>query len=430
MKNNNRQRYLAFATFTALVILLAVQVYSLFKAASLEEKSFNQQVNRALTEARWEIGKKLDTCSDMNNYLCGRPCLKSIQQKKIAELDSIIHAKLDIYHIDLDYTFEITDSAKTQNKSKMFGSKCYLQSLNGLLEKNGIQIRLQFPDRNQFLLAQMRGAFLLAFIAVLFVMFSFVVTFSMFKKERMMAQQTSDFINNMVHEFQTPLSNIRLASSLIKKREKNISDEKILEYVSVIQNENLKLEKHVEEILKVACPAKNDQSADIIDINQLITATAREFATRIEGSAGKITLNTTAERPFIKAAPDHIKLIVSNLIDNAIKYTEKNPQITISTYNNYDNIVISVKDNGIGIDKKDIDNIFEKYFRVSTGDIHNIKGFGLGLTYVKKLVENYKGKIDVESSKKDGTLFVITLPLFYEKDINSNKKRHSSGQNN
>lgn len=414
MKNNNRTRYLAILTFLALAILLAVQVYWLFKAARVEEESFNRQVNRALTEARQEIGNSVSTCSDMKNYLCGNPCQYAVKKKKVEEIDSIIHSKLDIYHIGLDYTFTITDSTLKRNSSKLFGSKCYLQSMNGLLEKEGIQIQLQFPGRNQFLLAQIKGAFLLAFIAVIFVMISFVITFMMFKKERLMAQQTSDFINNMVHEFQTPLSNIRLAASLIKKREKTFHDEKVMEYISVILKENNRLEKNVEQILKVASPGNNHISTEEVDIHLLICSTVNEFATRLEGENGKIELKLEASKFILNAAPDHIKLIISNLIDNALKYSSVNPSILISTANIGNELLIKVKDNGIGIDKKDIANIFEKYYRVSTGNVHNVKGFGLGLTYVKMIVEKYKGKIEVSSSKASGTLFTITLPLSHE----------------
>jgi two-component system phosphate regulon sensor histidine kinase PhoR len=416
MKRINRQRYLAAFTFIALAILLAVQVYWLFKAARVEEENFNRQVNKALTEARLEIGNSVSVCTDMKNYLCGNPCQTTVRQRKIKELDSIIHSKLDIYHIDLGYTFTITDSTFKKGSSKLFGSKCYLQSLNGVLEKDGIQIRLQFPDRNQFLMAQIKGAFLLAFIAVIFVMISFVITFLMFKKERLMALQTSDFINNMVHEFQTPISNIRLAASLIKKKEKLILDDKVIEYVSVIINENNRLENHVEQILKVASPTNNHISVENIDIHQLISSTVIEFATRLEGENGKIELKLDAIKSVLKAAPDHFKLIFSNLIDNSLKYTSADPQIVISTSNNNNELIIKVKDNGIGIDKKDIGNIFEKYFRVSTGDVHNVKGFGLGLTYVKKIVEQYKGKIGVTSSKTSGTIFTISIPLHHEKD--------------
>jgi two-component system phosphate regulon sensor histidine kinase PhoR len=233
----------------------------------------------------------------------------------------------------------------------------------------------------------------------------------MFRKERMMAMQTSDFINNMVHEFQTPLSNIRLATSLIKKKENSIHDEKIKEYLSVIQNENSRLEKHVEEILKVTCNINNCTVLEETDIHQLIGSTVHEFATRLESEKGKIELKINASKFVLKIAPDHFKLIISNLIDNAMKYTIRAPHILISTENMNAMIVIKIQDNGIGIDKKDIGNIFEKYFRVSTGDVHNVKGFGLGLTYVKKIIEQYKGKIEVSSSKSEGTLFTINLPL-------------------
>ena len=335
----------------------------------------------------------------------------TVKKRKIEEIDSIIHSKLDIYHIDLDYTFTITDSVHKSPSTKIFASKCYLQSMNGLLEKDGIQIRLQFPGRNQFLLAQIKGAFLLAFMAVLFVMASFIITFTMFRKERMMAQQTSDFINNMVHEFQTPLSNIRLAASLIKKRENTIHDEKVIEYISVIQNENSRLEKHVDEILKVTCNTNSDLSSEEADIHLLIGSIVHEFSTRLESENGKIELELAASMFKLNISPDHIKLIISNLIDNAIKYTEQNPHIFISTENSNNLFLLKIRDNGIGIDKKDINNIFEKYFRVSTGDVHNVKGFGLGLTYVKKIVEQYKGKIEVTSSKTEGTLFTISLPM-------------------
>jgi len=410
VSKNNKQGILAFFTFLALAILLAVQVVWLFRAAKLEEENFNRLVTQALIEAREEIGASASTCDDMKNYLCGKPCHTNIRKKKISEIDSIINSKLAFYHIDLNYTFEITDREKHSQNNKIFGAKCYLQSLNGLLEKDGIQIQLAFPDRNQFLLAQLRGAFLLAFGAVLFVIVSFFITFKMFRREQNMVRQTSDFINNMVHEFQTPLSNIQLAANLISKKKSQFADEKILEYLNVILSENKKMERNVDEILKVSCNQKDNCEILKVDLHQVISTTVAEFKTRIESIDGMITLNLDAHSPVINADYNHIKLIISNLIDNAIKYSSESIIITISTKNINQAIQLSVKDNGIGIDKKDQTMIFEKYFRVSTGDIHNVKGFGLGLTYVKKMVEFYKGKIEVSSTKGQGSVFTITLP--------------------
>ena len=197
MKKLNRQRLLAFMTFIALVAILAIQVNWLFKAAKFEEISFNHRVNKALIKVREEIENSALSNVEMKNYLCGKPCKVGIREKKIAELDSIIRSKLEIYHIDLDYTFEITETSADRSDEKLFGTKYYLQSLNGLLEKDGIQIRLEFPNRNQFLLAQIRGTFLLAFFSVIFVMISFLLTSATFKKESQLLQQTSDFINNI-----------------------------------------------------------------------------------------------------------------------------------------------------------------------------------------------------------------------------------------
>lgn len=411
MSKINKQGFLAFFTFIALVILLGIQVNWIFKAAKLEEENFNRTVTKALAEARQEIGKTASTCNEMKDYLCGNPCQVDVRKQKIAEIDSIIKSKLEIFHINLEYTFEITDSAFIPSNTKIFGAKCYLQSLNGLLEKDGIKIRLEFPDRNQFILAQIRGEFLMAFFAVIFVMFSFIFTSRMFRKEREMVQHTSDFINNMVHEFQTPLSNIRFAANLIRKKEHTINDEKVSEYVSVIIHENHKLEKNVEEILKVMCDGNDIGSLEAVDLHPLIQNTCNDFKTRIESLQGTITTDFSATHSTIEATTDHFKLIFSNLIDNAIKYSAGSPQIIISTKNHGNNIQIAVKDNGIGMEKKELPKIFEKYYRVSTGDVHNVKGFGLGLTYVKKLIEKYGGKIEVNSSVGKGTVFTIFVPL-------------------
>jgi two-component system phosphate regulon sensor histidine kinase PhoR len=416
MKKIDRQGFLAITTFIALIVLMVIQVNWLFNAARLEEQNFNQTVAKALNESREEIGSRVPVCNNMKNYLCGHPCQATAKKKTIDEIDSIIRSNLNNYQIELGYKFEITDSAYVVKDLKLFGSRCYLQSLNGLLEKDGIQIRLEFPARKQFLLAQMKGSFLLAIFSVLFVMVSFIVTFRMFKKERLIVKQTSDFINNMVHEFQTPLSNIRLAASLIKKKEGVINDEKVMEYTTVILKENQKLENHVVNILKVSCGNENDCSLESVDIHQVIVETGGEFKTRLDALNGKIEYNLDAKHHTLNVAADHFVLIFSNLIDNAIKYSASAPLITISTINRRNSIEIGVKDNGIGIETKDLSMVFEKYYRVSTGNVHNVKGFGLGLTYVKKLIEQYKGKIEVLSSKNSGTLFTITLPLENEKN--------------
>lgn len=411
MKKLEYQRLLAFMTFIALIAILAIQVNWLFKAAKFEEITFNHKVNKALIKVREELESSATENTEMKNYLCGKPCKVGIREKKIAELDSIIRSNLEIYHVDLDYTFEITDTTIDHPNTKLFGTKFYLQSLNGLLENDGIKIRLAFPDRNQFLLAQIRGTFLLAFISIIFVMISFLFTSVMFKRQNELLQHTSDFINNMVHEFQTPLANIRLAASLIKKKEEVINDKKSSEYIDIVLNENRKLGNRVVEILNVSQQSNGLGAYENVDLHKLILQSCSEFQTRIENVQGELTTSFEAKDAIIKGQPAHFNLIISNLIDNAIKYSNGAPQILIGSRQKGNNLLITVKDKGIGIDKKFHTQIFEKYYRVSTGDVHQVKGFGLGLTYVKKLTEQYNGKIELTSSKGVGTTFTISLPL-------------------
>ncbi|MBN2262949.1 MAG: hypothetical protein JW735_08555, partial [Prolixibacteraceae bacterium] len=148
-----RQNLLAIITFMALIAIMAVQLYWLFNAAKIEEEHFNNEVNKALTEAKHEIGKTARTCTDMNNFLCGVPAQEEIRKQKIAQIDSIIRSKLEHYNIELEYTFAVTEQENNEKTGKIFGQKCYLQCLNGLLQKDGIKILLEFPGRNQFLLS-------------------------------------------------------------------------------------------------------------------------------------------------------------------------------------------------------------------------------------------------------------------------------------
>jgi two-component system, OmpR family, phosphate regulon sensor histidine kinase PhoR len=410
MKKMNRQGFLAMFTFIALVLLLSIQVIWLFQAAKIEEQKFNNKVTAALKVARSEIGKRAPNCDNMMNYLCGSKCKHTDKMKSISTVDSIIKAKLIEYNIELDYTFEISDSV-IANTGKFFGPRCYLENLNGLLEKDGIQIRLQFPGRSKFLMAQIRGTFLLAFFSILFVAISFFITLQMFMRERKMVEQTTHFINNMVHEFQTPLSNIRLATGLIRKREVSSTDEKINEYTGVILKENQKLQTHVEEILKVSSDGLNNSPSDRVDIHETIRSSVDDYLHKLEAVDGVIKLDLKAAKHIMTADEKQFSLIMSNLIDNAIKYTVHKPLITILTQNHKDELIIKISDNGIGIEKSEHLRIFDRYYRVATGDIHNVKGFGLGLTFVKQMVESYHGRIKVSSVLGKGTTFTIHLPV-------------------
>lgn len=405
MGKSKKYNILSVATFIGLALLLFIQINYIVKAARLEEKNFNHRVVMALKDARDEIGNRL--CPDMDKFLCGNQCINS--KRKSAEVDSIIRSQLEIYNLPLTYSFAVTDSILGKNSSNLWGPKCYQQTLNGLLEREGIRLRLQFPDRNRFILAQMSGLFMMSIGIILFLLISFIILLRMMKREQLLMAHMREFVNNMLHEFQTPLANIRLAANLIIKKKEDRN--KTNDYAQVVLNEYARMQSHVEDILKLSCETAKEAELDEIDMKQVIEQSIQSFAYRIDERGGQLKATYRAGNHRINSYNGRLALVLSNLLDNAIKYSKDQPHITIETDTIKGMLRIKIKDKGIGIAKKELPYIFDKYYRVGTGDVHDVKGFGLGLTFVKKVIEEHNGQITVESEEGKGTCFILKLPL-------------------
>ncbi|MBR8535520.1 HAMP domain-containing histidine kinase [Carboxylicivirga sediminis] len=405
MGKNKRYNALSIATFIGLALLLFIQINYIVKAARLEEKNFNHRVVMALKDARDEIGNRL--CPDMDKFLCGNNCINA--RKKSAEVDSIIHSQLEIYNLPLNYSFAVTDSILGKNSSALWGPKCYQQTLNGLLEREGIRLRLQFPDRNRFILTQMSGVFILSIAIILFLVISFIILLRMMKREQLLMVHMREFVNNMLHEFQTPLANIRLAANLIIKKKGDTA--KTNDYAQVVLNEYSRMQSHVEDILKLSCETAKEVELNEVNMKEVIEQSVQSFTYRIDELGGSITTNFYAGHHRLNSHNGRLTLVISNLLDNAIKYSKDTPSITIETDAYKGMLRIKIKDKGIGIAKKELPYIFDQYYRVGTGDVHDVKGFGLGLTFVKKVIEEHNGQITVESEEGKGTCFTLILPL-------------------
>ncbi|MBS2210067.1 HAMP domain-containing histidine kinase [Carboxylicivirga mesophila] len=405
MGKNKRYNALSIATFIGLALLLFIQISYILKAARLEEKNFNHRVVMALKDARDEIGNRL--CPDMDKFLCGNNCINA--RKKSAEVDSIIHSQLEIYNLPLNYSFAVTDSILGKNSSALWGPKCYQQTLNGLLEREGIRLRLQFPDRNRFILTQMSGLFILSIAIILFLVISFIILLRMMKREQLLMVHMREFVNNMLHEFQTPLANIRLAANLIIKKKGDTA--KTNDYAQVVLNEYSRMQSHVEDILKLSCETAKEVELDEVDMKEVIEQSVQSFTYRIDELGGSITTDFYAGHHRLNSHNGRLALVISNLLDNAIKYSKDKPFISIETDAYKGMLRIKIKDKGIGIAKKELPYIFDQYYRVGTGDVHDVKGFGLGLTFVKKVIEEHNGRITVESEEGKGTCFTLILPL-------------------
>jgi len=270
-----------------------------------------------------------------------------------------------------------------------------------------------FPKENSYLLHSMWWLLVVCILFMLALIFSFYYTISTIFKQKKLSEIKNDFISNMTHEFKTPISTISLACEVLSDKTVEKSQDRVSNYVRMIGDENKRLSLLVENILQTAILDKGQFKLKIqpIDIHLLIEQTITNIKLQVENKEGEITVQLSAEKSVVNADRVHVTNIIFNLIDNALKYTYEKPHINISTRNSIDGILISVKDNGIGISKENQRRIFDTMYRVPTGNIHNVKGFGLGLSYVKAVVEKHGGSISVDSELEKGSEFTVYIPF-------------------
>jgi len=271
------------------------------------------------------------------------------------------------------------------------------------------------PHSNSLVLKSLkwRIANAVLFTAIIFAAF-YLTLYTMFRQKKL-SEIKNDFINNMTHEFKTPLATISLAVDAMKN-EKVLSDkEKMGYFSSIIKEENQRMNRQVETILKAALldRQKVDLMLKPMNVHSVITDVADNFKLQLEDKKGKVHLELNAANDLVDADEVHLPNLINNLLDNAVKYAKENlpPEIKITTTSTEKKITIRLEDNGIGMSKDTVKKIFEKFYRAHTGNIHNVKGFGLGLSYVKTMVDAHGGNIKVDSILGKGSVFTIELPL-------------------
>ncbi|MEK7200424.1 MAG: HAMP domain-containing sensor histidine kinase, partial [Bacteroidota bacterium] len=255
-----------------------------------------------------------------------------------------------------------------------------------------------------------------ATLFMLVIIAAFYVTVRSLLKQKKVSEIKSDFINNMTHEFKTPLATISLAVDALRNEKVQADKEKSKYFSGIIKEENIRMNKHVETILQAALMEKQELRLKMIPlhVHEIIQATLANYRLQLHDKGGKVQLLLNAKNDLVNADEVHFANLLSNLVDNAIKYSNDHIRIIISTHSTQKHLLVRVEDNGIGMSKETVRRIFEKFYRAHTGNLHNVKGFGLGMSYVKTVIDAHKGKIKIESTLGKGSIFTLELPLLHE----------------
>lgn len=335
-------------------------------------------------------------------------------------LDQDLKTELMNNGIDIPYHFTVS----TQDGREVY--RCpdyvgegedytYTQTLfrNDPPNRMGI-VKIHFPDMNSYIFSSVKFMIpSIVFTVVLLVTFIFTIVV-IFRQKRY-TEIKNDFINNMTHELKTPISSISLAAQMLNDESVAKSPVMMKHLGGVINDESKRLRFLVEKVLQMSMFDRKKAifKKKELNLNDLVENVANTFTLRVEHTGGHIKTDLKATSPTIYVDEMHFTNVIFNLLDNAVKYRDpdRGVELLLATWNDKDKLCLSIKDNGLGIKKENLKKIFEKFYRVHTGNVHDVKGFGLGLAYVKKIVELHKGEIHAESEKGKGTTFIITLPI-------------------
>ncbi|MDA9595568.1 HAMP domain-containing histidine kinase [Flavobacteriaceae bacterium] len=332
------------------------------------------------------------------------------------EIQILLNNGFNDRNIITPYEFGIySNGLSTKVKSNNYmevqsGPKYSIPFLNDESSSVSYNLVVSFPDKQQYVLSSIIGVATLSFMLTLIVVVIATSALYQIIQQKKLSEIKNDFINNISHEFKTPIATINLALDAISSSTKNLND-KSISYLGMIREENSRMLSQVENILRISQLEKSSNPFDMeqIDIHEVIEDAIEHVKLIVESKKGSIDLSLKAVDSNISGNSNHLENIIINILDNAVKYSKENPKIVVSSTNINKDIRLCFEDNGIGMDKNTQKLIFEKFYREQNGDIHNIKGHGLGLSYVKKIIDFHNGKILLESKKGTGTKFYITL---------------------
>ena len=409
----------------SVVGILFIQMSWIKNAFKLKHEEFQREVELSLKQTREALFSRFiyksrtivpDEQESRDFFLRNNFIVESNFSKD--EVEQIIQRELQQNNVKDSFQFEITNyfkNAVIQSDRFQVADERNLFPMD-LAPDDALRshetLYLYITEDKSAIIREMLWMIIASIVFTSIIVLAFAVTVRTLFNQKKISEIKSDFINNMTHELKTPLATISLAIDALTN-EKVIHDaDKIKIYSSMIKEENKRMNKQVVKILQAARLEKEEIKLNLqkLDVHQVINKVADNFALQVQEKNGTLTLHLKAPNPIIEADEVHFSNIIFNLLDNALKYSDKVPHIEVETLSSGGVISIKVKDNGIGMNKETQSRIFEKFYRAHTGNIHNVKGFGLGLSYVKAIVEAHNGKIKVESTQGKGSTFTMLLP--------------------
>jgi len=419
---NNQIRIAVILGSVSIIGIIMFQLYWVKTSYNLAEQQFNRTVEIAL----YDVAQKMVTFN--GHELPNENPVRQISSNYfIVDINEIIDpgilehylkTEFEYSNIHISYEYAIYDCETDKmvygnyiNPSKVrINEERKFQKYDEFTYYFGII----FPTKTIYILNTMNIWLISSFVLITALVFFAYAIFIMLRQKRLSEIQ-KDFINNMTHEFKTPISTIGISANVLSEPGILKQPDRLANYAAIISDQNKRLENQIEKVLQIARIERNKLRLKLeeTDVHKIISLVSDNFKMNLKDINGNLILNLGAINHIIKADKIHLTNVIYNLIDNGIKYSGQEPKVEISTFNKPGYVIIEFKDNGIGIEKRYHKKIFEKFFRVPTGNIHNVKGFGIGLSYVKSIINSHKWEINVESESGRGTRFRIVIPLAF-----------------
>ncbi|MCD6355134.1 MAG: HAMP domain-containing histidine kinase [Prolixibacteraceae bacterium] len=414
-------KYIIFLASVSITGVLLIQFLFLRSSYNYSEKQFRESASVALKEVAWQLMLETGKSSNFDSITPVEIISNSYYRVTVdaaidqESLKTHLIEELRKHEIYSEFEFAIYNPESEQMEEGTFVTN-HLEEKKSyfnfpLNETNNNYFGIHFPDRTNYINSRLSIWYLFTGLLIL-VIFFFGYTLSVIFRQRQLSEIQKNFINNLTHELKTPISSIALSANVISDKKIIENPKRLFEYARIIQEQNLRLSKNVEKVLNLASLEKNRIQLNLkeVELNLFLTETTDQFKQSDSGQKIELQINSTVPKAVVWADRFHFSNLLVNILENAVKYCEKKPFIQVEVRERKKTFELQIIDNGIGISKEHRKKIFKKFYRIPTGNVHNVKGFGLGLDYVSKIVKAHGWKIKVTENPAGGSIFTLSIP--------------------